>query len=38
MTRKQALKRLGWAWCILCSATSTVFGIIGALERDNDRT
>ena len=38
MTKRQALRRLGWAWCALASGIATVFGIIGAIERENDRT
>ena len=38
MTKRQALRRLGWAWCALASGIATISAIIGVLERENDRT
>lgn len=38
MTKRQALRRLGWAWCVIASGIATVFGVIGWIEVDNDRT
>jgi hypothetical protein len=38
VTRRQAWRRAGWAWCILCTAAATISGIIGWLEVENNRT
>jgi hypothetical protein len=38
VTRRQAWRRAGWAWCILASTTATLGGILGWLEHEDDRT
>jgi len=35
---RRTLRRIGLAWCVLVGAAGTIGGLLGMLERENDRT
>jgi hypothetical protein len=35
---RRTLRRIGLAWCVLVGAAGTIGGIVGMVERENDRT